>query len=182
MKKHFTYINKLPDGTPFYVGIGTYNPKKRGVKNKVWRAYSKSGRTLDWQMAAKNGFDSEIVFWSNKKEECHQKEIELIKLYGKTINGGTLVNISDGGYSDLKGKKLPKWWRDRIAQNVQGKNNSMYGKRGQETPNARLVMNQQTGIFYESVTEAAEVHGYKMKSLYNMLTGFRINRSTLTFV
>jgi hypothetical protein len=182
MKKHFTYINKLPNGTPFYIGVGSYNPNKRGFKSKVWRAYSRSGRTLDWQMAAKNGFESEIVFWSDVKSECHQKEIELIKLYGKTINGGTLVNVSDGGYSDLKGKKLPQWWCDKISQNVQGKNNVMYGKRGQETANARLVLDHQTGIFYESVTEAADIFGFKMKSLYNMLSGFRKNKTPLKFV
>jgi len=181
MKKYFTYINKTTSGTPFYVGVGTLYPNKRGYRAKRQRAFSRCGRTPDWHMAAKYGFSSEIVFESDSIDECHNKERELIKHYGKTINGGTLVNISDGGYSDLKGKKLPKWWCDKISQKVTGKNNSQYGKRGQETANARYVLNTQCGVFYESVTEAADVHGYKMKSLYNMLSGHRPNKSPLIF-
>jgi hypothetical protein len=181
MEKYFTYINKTLNGIPFYVGVGTLYPNKRGYKAKRQRAFSKCGRTPNWHMAARNGFESEIVYESDCKEECHNKEIGLIKHYGKTINGGTLVNISDGGYSDLKGKKLPQWWCDKISQNVQGKSNSQYGKRGQETPNARYVLDIQCGIYYDSVTEAAGFYGYKMKSLYNMLSGHRPNKSQLIF-
>ena len=38
---------------------------------------------------------------------------------------------------NLKDKKLPKWWKDKISENTKGKKNSLCGTRGQETPIAR---------------------------------------------
>lgn len=82
---------------------------------------------------------------------------------------------------NLSGKRLPAEWRDKIRRSKLGERNPMYGKRGQETPNARLIIDIATGEKYESTTAAAEAIGIKMKTLYNMLTGHRINRTTLKF-
>lgn len=80
-----------------------------------------------------------------------------------------------------KGDKLPDSWRKNISKAVRGVNNNMYGKRGKDTPNAREVINRSTGEKYESVSEAAEACGYKMKTLYNWLSGHRKNPTDLRF-
>lgn len=101
---------------------------------------------------------------------------------GKKLSKETCVRKSKSmKHSDknLKGKKLSDEWRKNISKGVTGKGNSMYGKRGQEMANARFVLDTEAGIFWESVTEAAEVYNFKMKTLYNKLKGHRKNNTNL---
>lgn len=77
---------------------------------------------------------------------------------------------------NLRGKKLPDWWKERIAAGKMGALNPFYGKR---TPIARKVVGK--GVEYASVSDAAAALGLKMKTLYNMLSGHRPNRTDLRF-
>ncbi|MEI7943048.1 MAG: NUMOD3 domain-containing DNA-binding protein [Candidatus Riflemargulisbacteria bacterium] len=77
----------------FYIGIG--------ISEK--RACSKQGRNLHWKrIVNKYGFTIEILYNDLTWEEACQKEIELIKLYGrKDLGLGNLVNLTDGGDGQL---------------------------------------------------------------------------------
>lgn len=81
----------------------------------------------------------------------------------------------------LKGKTLPDWWKQRIAATKVGEMNPMHGKRGAEHPQSRAIVNASYGLVFESVTEAADFYGMKMKTLYNQLTGHRPNKLNLEF-
>ncbi|MFH2034583.1 MAG: hypothetical protein ABIJ26_07810 [Candidatus Margulisiibacteriota bacterium] len=81
-----------------------------------------------------------------------------------------------------KGDRLPQWWRNRIAASKYGAMNPMYGRTGKDHPNTRRVINVKTNGVYESVTQAADANGYKMKTLYNWLTGHRKNPTDLRFI
>jgi hypothetical protein len=74
------------------------------------------------------------------------------------------------------GDRLPAEWRASIAAGKLGSLNPFYGKR---TPIARRVVGQ--GVEYASVSDAAAAMGLKMKTLYNMLSGHRPNRTDLRF-
>lgn len=80
-----------------------------------------------------------------------------------------------------KGDKLPDWWRKRISSAVTGSGNSMYGKIGAAHHNSRRVINTENGAQYDSVLIASEAVGMKMKTLYNMLSGHRPNKTNLRF-
>lgn len=80
-----------------------------------------------------------------------------------------------------KGDKLPEWWKDRIRQTKFGPRNPMYGRTGAASKQARKVINAATGEVFDSVTLAAASVGMPLKSLYNCLTGFRVNRTPLQF-
>ena len=82
---------------------------------------------------------------------------------------------------NLRGKKLPKFWRDRTSIKKIGKLNPMYGKVGALHHNSRKVLNVVTGTMYDSVRVAAEANNYKMKTLYNWLSGHRLNPTKLEF-
>lgn len=77
---------------------------------------------------------------------------------------------------NLRGKKLPDWWKQRIAAGKRGALNPFFGKR---TSISRKVAGD--GVEYASVSEAADALGLKMKTLYNMLSGHRPNRTNLRF-
>lgn len=82
---------------------------------------------------------------------------------------------------NLRGKKLPDWWKQRIAAAKVGVLNPMHGKTGAAHPNSRRVRDTKDGAVYDSVLIASEACGYKMKTLYNWLSGHRPNPTTLEF-
>jgi hypothetical protein len=87
----------------FYVGIGG----KR-------RPFSKNSRTQHWYNTVnKYGYTIEIIETNLTWEEACQKEIYYIKTIGKKINGGTLINISDGGEGNV-GLKHSDEYRERM--------------------------------------------------------------------
>lgn len=104
--------------------------------------------------------------------------------WGKRLSEETCRKKSETMKSSphsLKGKKLPDWWKQRIAATKVGKLNPMHGKHGAEHPQSRAIVNAGYGLVFESVTEAAEFYGMKMKTLYNQLTGHRPNKLNLEF-
>lgn len=80
-----------------------------------------------------------------------------------------------------KGDKLPDWWKQRISKAVQGENNAMYGRTGAKHPNAKAVIDAETGQTFPTVTAAAKHIGMRMQTLHNMLTGFRPNSTSMRF-
>ena len=102
--------------------------------------------------------------------------------YGKRLSVETCRRKSEALKSsdkNLRGKKLPQQWKDRIAAGKIGALNPMYGRCGAAHPNSRKVVERATGAAYDSVQIAAEACGLKMKTLYNWLSGHRHNPTTL---
>lgn len=106
---------------------------------------------------------------SKPRSEAWVKSIRIARKNGG--NGGVVK----------KGDRLPDWWASRISEAVTGPKNSRYGKFGALAPRSRRVIDTATGALYDSVHLAADAHGLKMKTLYNMLSGHRPNRTTLAF-
>ena len=84
------YLDKhirLDTNEVFYVGIGgKYRPNQKN-RNTIWK-----------RIVAKTDYKIEIILESNDYEFIKQKEIELIKFYGRiNLGNGTLANLTDGG-------------------------------------------------------------------------------------
>lgn len=104
--------------------------------------------------------------------------------WGKKLSAETCLKKSaslKASQHNLRGKKLPDWWKARIAATKVGELNPMYGKTGAKHPNSRKVRDIETGSIYDSVLIAADAKGYKMKTLYNWLSGHRPNPTSLEF-
>ena len=102
--------------------------------------------------------------------------------WGKTLSAETCRRKSDSMRAsphNLKGKKLPDWWRQRMVASKLGERNPMHGKTGAAHPNSRRVRDKTTGAEYPSVTAAARAVGLSIQGLHNMLTGHRVNTSTM---
>lgn len=80
---------KSDDNTIFYVGVAKL----------IKRFTSKLGRNRYWHnIVNKHGFYHKIMFETGSWDNCLQKEIEFIKLYGRRDLGlGPLCNLTDGG-------------------------------------------------------------------------------------
>jgi hypothetical protein len=79
------------------------------------------------------------------------------------------------------GDRLPESWRQAISRGQSGPNNYMRGRTGEKAPHRRRVINIGTGEIYPTVSIASDVVGMNMKTLYNMLSGHRQNRTALRF-
>ena len=141
--KHFVYIHINPiNGEIFYVGQGT---KHQG---RYDRAYSIRSRSKWWNAYVKKyGYPIvEIVESDIDKELADIKEKELISKYGRRdINGGTLVNLTDGG--DGSGHRSEEYCREHSIR-MSGENHPMWVKNiqrnGQKiTQSHRWVKNYQ---------------------------------------
>lgn len=82
------YQHKKPNGDVFYVGIG--NEK---------RPYSKLKRNKFWENVVNKhpNYLIEILHTNLNWDEACEIERELIKFYGRKIDGGVLCNITLGG-------------------------------------------------------------------------------------
>lgn len=93
-RSFYIYLHRRDDtGAIFYVGKGT-----RTKKHQYQRAYELSSRNILWKrIANKTNYTVEIVADFFDEKHCFDMERELIALYGKRANGGTLCNMTDGG-------------------------------------------------------------------------------------
>lgn len=84
---YYVYLHKKLNGEVFYVG-----------KGKGRRAYSKHSRNPHWNnIVNKHGFVAEIVLSGLQEWYAFELEKDMISYYGLKSDGGTLVNMSDGG-------------------------------------------------------------------------------------
>ena len=186
MKKYCVYVHRRKDThAPFYIGCCTRQDKtrSRGVKKYI-RAFDFRQRRPRWFEIrdAAGGVNVEIAFYSDDKKQAFQKEYDLVELYGREcFNNGLLVNECQGG-EGAPGQFNSNETRRKKSEQQKGAKNSMYGKRGVETGTARRVFDVKTSKVYESVSEAADICGYKMKTLYNWLSGHRKNPTNLRFI
>jgi hypothetical protein len=101
--------------------------------------------------------------------------------YGKKLSETTCLRKSKSmknSDKNLKGKKLPDWWKDKIRQTKMGADNPMYGKR---SARAKKVIDVVTGIEYDSIMEAAESTPFQFQYISAMLNGKKKNKTNLIF-
>lgn len=84
MKKYYLYEHRTSDGTLFYVGKGTINPKYS--YGGYQRAYSKNNRNSKWKEISKNGYIVNIIFQSEDLQLILQKENELWENCSTCVN------------------------------------------------------------------------------------------------
>ena len=91
MEKWYVYKHiRIDKNQVFYIGIGS--------SPNFARAYSKDDRNDIWKkITNKTDYKVEILYENISFDDAKDKEIQLIKEYGKIKNGGNLSNMTDGG-------------------------------------------------------------------------------------
>lgn len=143
--KYYLYRHvRLDTNKPFYIGIGTKLEGTKTYLSQYRRAYTKSNRNSYWKSIVNNTEHKvEILLESDSYTFIQDKEKELIKLYGRKSDGGTLCNIEGGGVCvvnrDFSYKKVvccnDGLWYDNI-----GKAADFYNL--DRTSITRVVLNQ----------------------------------------
>lgn len=204
---HFIYRHIRPDkNEPFYIGIGTtYKGWDKTNSSKVVfkRAYE-FGRNDIWKriVSKNNGlYRVDIIECSNDYSYIHEKEVELIKLYGRKKDGGILANISLGGegrlgysHSDSSkkrmslshtGKNMSKEARNKISAANKGKVISdkhkkilSEGQIGGLNCMAEKVIDVFTLEIFDSILSASKAYGVSQDSMGRYLNKKKPNKTT----
>jgi hypothetical protein len=188
---------------PFYIGIGSDSNYKRANesgnrRNKIWN-----------DIVSKSDYVVDIIFDEITWEEACEKEKEFIALYGRIdITTGTLCNMTDGGdgvyghrhtdeskskiaksLTGSKRKPLSNELKAKISKAVKGFKHTDEVRRiisecykGDKNPSAKLVLNMETGIYYECGKYAAQAHGINVGTFRCMLSGNDRNRTQCKYV
>jgi hypothetical protein len=164
---------RLDTNEIFYIGIG------RDIK----RAFDKHKRNRHWLSINNNTtIDVEILKEDLSWEDAQELEIFLIEQYGRRDLGtGPLVNLTNGGDGLIN--PSPEV-RAKISIYSKGSMNNMYGtSRTRDTnPNAKLVLDTNSGIFYTCAKDAAEAFNIPYGRLVKYLCGQNKNNTTLIYV
>lgn len=125
--KYCTYTHAI-NGVVFYVGHGTFNrPYEKGRRGK-------DRNTLWFDIVEENNWQYEIniVFESNSKAECLQKEVELTKAYKEIGEASANKNIGNA-LSEEQKSLLSQYGKEKT-----GNKNSFYGKHHTEETIAKI--------------------------------------------
>ena len=123
-KKYYVYGLFDQNNVIFYVGKGTDRRYKHHRKNY------KMGKITSWFLYCKiksifdKGFDFEerILINNLTEQKALEKELELINLYGKRVEGnGTLCNVLNGGTQPLSVEELKKIHGEKFYQKMRKK-------------------------------------------------------------
>ena len=159
--KFYTYAYLREDGTPYYIGKGCGE-----------RAYKSCGRRVKTPTK-----DRILILKQNlSEEEAFRHEVYMISVLGREINGGILLNFTDGGEGATgnshsletrqkmskarKGKKHSREWGENISKAKTGKKRgphteehkqkirqSMKGKNPSPEHRAKLSASQKGRVF-----------------------------------
>ena len=189
---------RLDKNEPFYIGIGTKMDDFYGYSEEYKRALCNTRRSIFWNnIVNKTEYRVDIILDNLTWKEACEKEIELIKLYGrKDLGLGILVNLTDGGDGQTK-RVWSKELRERQSKTHKGLNTWTKGiKRSKETIEkarvsqkktaARLrgkkVINIITSEVYDSITDASHLNNIKRGMLIKMLHNKKFNETNLRFL
>ena len=119
---YYVYAYLREDMTPYYIGKGTGR-----------RSHQKNKKTHKFVKIPKDRTKIVYIVESITEDDALIKEKEIIKFYGRKLDGGILVNISEGGergYAVMKGKKHTEESKNKMSNSHNGKNTWNKGKCG----------------------------------------------------
>lgn len=101
--------------------------------------------------------------------------------FGKKLSKETCSKKSESmknSEKNLKGKKLPEWWKYKIRQSKIGNKNPMFGK---VSHRAKKIIDIVTNIEYNSIKDAAASTPYQFQYISAMLKGDKPNKTNLRY-
>lgn len=202
---------RLDKNEPFYIGIGSDNNYQRAYdvssRNKHWNNITKNKYeveiildNLTWEEAClkeqefillygrkdlgtgilcnmTDGGEGAVnrIFTNEHKEKIRQSKIGIKR------SPETIKKMSQG----RKGHKHTEAWKDNMSIRVSGKNNPNFGKATPEyikELKRRVILDTNTGVYYNSLLEASLILKIKNSNLSKMLNGKRRNNTALKYV
>jgi hypothetical protein len=178
-----------------------------GISSNYKRAYEKADRrNIIWgRIVEKTDYKIDIISENLTWEQACKLEIELIAKYGRIdLANGTLANLTNGGDGSVN-RIQPQEEKDKRANSIRGMKRTDETKRkislahkgkvfsdeskkrmsdahiGQISANAKIVLDLQTGIFFDSLRNACELLNIKYKNQFALMSRNSL-KSRFTFI
>lgn len=202
---------RLDKNEPFYIGIGSDNNYQRAYdkesRNKHWKGIVKKGYevevlldNLTWEEACNKEKEFIVLYGRTdlgsgilcnmtdggegtlnrifSKE--HRYKISQSKI-GIKRTDETIQKMSEG----RRGHKHTDLWKSNMSKRLTGIKNPNYGKTTPEyikELKRKVILDTNTGVFYNSLLEASLILKIKNGNLSKMLNGKRRNNTGLKYV
>ena len=133
MKEFYVYMHVNKENGKKYIGITCQEPKKRWRNGKGYKngSFANAINKYGW-----DNFEHKILYTKLNKENACKKEKELISKY-HTMNSKYGYNLCEGG-NVTTGYHHSKSSREKMSKlkkgMYDGKNNPMYGRKGNLSP------------------------------------------------
>ena len=155
---------RLDTNQPFYIGMTVQRT----------RPYERASREIEWKtIANQTPIRVEILFDDLTKSEAIEKEKELIALYKRECDGGTLVNKTLGGMGIIGFKKAPISESTRLKMSLRHKGvpkpNQSIAMKGKPAKNKIQLYCGANKKTYSSLTEASKDLGLAMGTIHGYL-------------
>lgn len=151
--------------------VMSYSRQKTQWSSKV--VFSISEKIIKPQL---RGFYLNVVLHKNNKRVCISIHRLVAQAFILNPENKSTVNHKNGNKVDNRVENLE--WATQ-AEQVQ----HSYRTQLQKPNNIKTVINLQTGIFYDSLTEASKtITHIKHKSLHAMVKGYNTNKSNFIYV
>ena len=198
MEKYCIYRHiRLDTNKIFYIGIGSLK-----------RPYNKISRNIYWKrITNKTNYEIQILKSDLSLEDAIELEKILINYYGRSNNKtGILCNLTDGG-EGVFGMVVSKETKLKISNTLKGRKpliesrNKMSishigNKLSKETKEkisnimkfkhgigrSKIVLDLETGIFYNSAIEASNAKCINLHTLRYKLSGKYKNNTNLKYI
>ena len=139
MKEYYVYAHLNPESKEiFYIGIG--------FDNRAWNL--KAGRNRFWHnYVNKYGCDVKILKNNLTREEAGEIEKDLISFLGRRHldEGGTLVNISEGGDGGNRGYTHTDEWKINQSLKTKGKKKKPHSEESKRKISESLLKAEKKG-------------------------------------
>lgn len=121
---------------------------------------------------------------TDTKKKIISKEVR-IKISNSTKGIRKGIKLTEEHKQKLRGKRnlseeVLNGFRERSRNKIYSKETKL--KMRESNKSKKLVLNINTGIFYDCITEAEEAYCLKKNSLYRKLNGTRLNKTQFIYV
>lgn len=146
----------------------------------------------DFYDVLNGGLNCELVECGNNNRIIADYRKDLIRIanLGRVVSAEVRakIGLASRGNSWNIGRVRPQEEKDKISKTMKekginvGEMNPMFGKTGENNPGSKIILCQNTGIFYYGVREAAFALSIPYSSLKKMISGGNPNKTSLIYV
>jgi hypothetical protein len=201
---------RLDKNEPFYIGIGSSNNYKRAysiyLRNKHWQnIVSKSDYRVEilfddltWQKACEK--EKEFIFLYGRKDNKTGILCNMTNggegAYNRIVSEETRRKISKSNSGKVRTEEVKNklriistgqkgYWlgKKRSEETKEKLRNIKLGKKRAETNigSSKLIFNTVTGIYYDTIHDAAKSCNLTYSNLQNMLSGYSKNKTSFIY-